>query len=242
MRPHTGKGLLAGVLTTALATAASAGQPPEMESEPAASPRITVSANVGAASDFAYRGRSWSSGQPIASGGLDVESGEVYAGLWTANVRDVGPGDGAGQEVDAYIGWRPSLRGYDFDLAIVRSSFVGLAQTDGQWEAAARLGQVFGPLSGRVGLSVSPDYLGRYGRSAYAEGGVDYRFARVWTVSAQVGRQAIAEAPDYWAWGLGLTRRLGDHVNVEARYVAATGDRLGEDFEPRLVLSLKAFR
>lgn len=242
MNRHLGRELLAGFLATTLATAANGAQPPETEPQPETSQKVIVSANAGLASDFAYRGRSWSGGGPVASGGVDAEYGDLYAGFWTVNVRDVRPADGAGQEIDAYVGWRPSVRGYDVDLAIVGSSFRGLARTDGHWEAAARVSQVLGPLSGRVGLSVSPDYLGSYGRSAYAEAGVDYRFAGVWSVNAQAGRQAIAEAPDYWAWGLGLTRRLGERASIEARYVAATGDHLGDDFEPRVVFSLKAFR
>jgi uncharacterized protein (TIGR02001 family) len=54
------------------------------------------SANAGFASDYYYRGIFQHNSSP--SGGLDFESGSLYAGTWVADVGD-------GLEIDGYFGY-----------------------------------------------------------------------------------------------------------------------------------------
>jgi uncharacterized protein (TIGR02001 family) len=58
--------------------------------------RADISANIGWASEYHYRGIFQSSSS--ANGGLDYQQGGFYAGTWAADVGD-------GLEVDGYFGW-----------------------------------------------------------------------------------------------------------------------------------------
>lgn len=206
-----------------------------------AAPALRLSVNFGVATDYASRGRSWSDGRAAAFGGLDLERNDLYAGVWTSNVKGVVPSDRtAGQEVDTYVGWRPQVGGYQLDLAILRYDFLGLRRGHGYWEASAQAGLTFGPLHGRVGLNLSPDYLGDQGRSAYADVVVDYAVTRQWQLNASLGRQTVGRGADYTNWSLGLRRALGENATLEARYVDTDAHRIGSDYEARGVLVLKA--
>lgn len=64
-----------------------------------------LSFNVGAVSDYRFRGISQTRAKPALQGGVDYASGPLYVGLWASNIKwikDVG-GD-AGVEVDVYAG------------------------------------------------------------------------------------------------------------------------------------------
>ena len=51
----------------------------------------SLSANVGVASDYVFRGVSQTNGDPEIFGGLDLTAGQAYAGVWLSNV-DFGDG------------------------------------------------------------------------------------------------------------------------------------------------------
>lgn len=74
----------------------------------------TFSANIGAVSNYIWRGVTQTDDQPAIQGGLDVahDSG-FYAGTWASNV-DFGE-DGANYELDFYAG-------YDFTLPVEDAS------------------------------------------------------------------------------------------------------------------------
>lgn len=66
-----------------------------------------LSANVGFASDYYYRGFFQASSS--ASAGLDVDKNGFYAGAWTADV-------GQGLEVDGYLGFAGDLGGVSYGI------------------------------------------------------------------------------------------------------------------------------
>lgn len=76
-----------------------------------------LSANIGAVSNYIWRGVSQTDDQAAIQGGLDVahESG-FYAGTWASNV-DFGP-DEANYELDLYAGYDFALPNDDFSLGL----------------------------------------------------------------------------------------------------------------------------
>ena len=66
-----------------------------------------VSANVGFASDYYYRGIFQASSS--ASAGLDYEANGFYAGVWAADVKQ-------GLEVDGYLGYATEIGGVDLGI------------------------------------------------------------------------------------------------------------------------------
>jgi len=79
-----------------------------------------VAFNVGAVTDYRYRGISQTRLKPAVQGGVDFSSGPVYLGLWATNIKWIKDfGGDAGIEVDLYGGVKGELAkdlGYDVGL------------------------------------------------------------------------------------------------------------------------------
>jgi uncharacterized protein (TIGR02001 family) len=75
-----------------------------------------VSANLGFASDYYYRGIFQADSS--ASGGLDYESGGFYAGTWAADVKD-------GQEVDGYFGYGAEVGEFGYSVGYTGYFYTG---------------------------------------------------------------------------------------------------------------------
>ena len=75
-----------------------------------------VSANIGFASDYYYRGIFQATSS--ASGGLDYESGGFYAGTWAADVKD-------GLEVDGYFGYGGEVGEFGYSVGYTGYFYTG---------------------------------------------------------------------------------------------------------------------
>ena len=72
-----------------------------------------VSAAVGAANMYYWRGLDLGNGDPQIWGDLKVSGGGAYAGIWAAS------GDaGMGQEYDLYVGYGNSFGDFTFDISV----------------------------------------------------------------------------------------------------------------------------
>ena len=67
----------------------------------------SVSANVGIATDYLWRGASASEGEGVVYGGMDYEGEGFYAGVWTSSVGT----HAGGNETDVYVG--TNINGFD---------------------------------------------------------------------------------------------------------------------------------
>jgi len=75
-----------------------------------------LSANLGFASDYYYRGIFQATSS--ASGGLDYESGGFYAGTWAADVKD-------GLEVDGYFGYGGEVGEFGYSVGYTGYFYTG---------------------------------------------------------------------------------------------------------------------
>jgi len=75
-----------------------------------------VSANLGFASDYYYRGIFQA--QSSASGGLDYENGGFYAGTWAADVKD-------GLEIDGYFGYGGEIGEFGYSVGYTGYFYTG---------------------------------------------------------------------------------------------------------------------
>lgn len=65
------------------------------------------SANIGAVTDYRFRGISQTLGKPALQGGLDyAHSSGLYIGTWLSTVSKDSYANGKGLEVDVYAGWK----------------------------------------------------------------------------------------------------------------------------------------
>ena len=77
----------------------------------------SVSANVGIATDYLWRGATASEGDAVVYGGMDYEGEGFYAGVWTSSVGD----NTSGAETDYYIG--TDING--FDVGYIKYEYAG---------------------------------------------------------------------------------------------------------------------
>ena len=113
-----------------------------------------LSANVGATSNYLWRGVTQTDDAAAISGGIDYahQSG-FYAGTWASNVDF---GDDASAELDFYLGFGGELgQGFGYDVGYIYYAYPDSAQTDSTNEYD--FGEVYGSLSYSY-FSVSANY------------------------------------------------------------------------------------
>jgi len=84
----------------------------------------SVSANVGIATDYLWRGSSASNGDAVVFGGMDYAGEGYYAGIWTSSTASASTADdseGNDHETDFYIG--TDING--FDVGYIRYEYSG---------------------------------------------------------------------------------------------------------------------
>lgn len=194
-------------LTAALLTAgaASAQSTPE------------VAWNVGAVSDYVFRGYSQTTEDPAIFGGVDVTVGSFYAGAWASNVDF---GDDTDAEVDLYGGYRTEAAGFAIDVGVVGYLYVsqptGADYDYAEFKAAAS--RAFGPVTLGAAVYWSPDFFGADEEATYVEANAAFSPADKWTVSGAVGHQALDINADYATWNAGVAYAFSDHVAIDVRY------------------------
>ncbi len=86
-----------------------------------------VSMNIGATSNYIWRGVTQTADEAAVSGGLDYshESG-FYAGTWTSSLGN----NDAGAEVDFYAGFGGSVSDFSYDINVTAYTYPQLEDAD----------------------------------------------------------------------------------------------------------------
>lgn len=220
----------AATAALALGTAAQAQDKPEF------------SFNVGAASDYVFRGFSQTDSGPQVYGGADMSIGIFYAGTWLSNVDF---GDSTDMEYDLYAGFKPTVGPVSLDVGIVRYGYTN--QSDGAdldfWE-----GKVAGSIpagKGTVGAAVyyTPENFNQTGKAAYVELNGSMPVTDKLSVSGAVGHQSLEGPLDYETWNLGVGYAINDVFGIDLRYWDTNVDKADDPFKVssgRVVVGLKA--
>ena len=170
-----------------------------------------VAFNVGAVSDYRYRGISQSRLKPALQGGVDwSHASGVYVGAWASTIRwiDDAYGD-AGVEVDLYAGYKRELMSnLTLDFGVLQYLYPK-ART-AQWNAAYKNpnttevygGLTFGPATAKVSYATT-NLFGNYdfanGRdtkgSLYVDLSATFDVGAGIVVTPHVGRQRVKDLP-----------------------------------------------
>ena len=202
------------------------------------SPALTF--NLGAATDYVFRGVSQTDNAPQVFGGADAEFARIgYAGVWLSNVDF---GNGTRLEYDLYAGLKPTLGPLVLDLGVSRYGYArspaGSHQDYVEWKAGAAW-----PLDeATLGLAVyySDNYFGDTGAATYYELTGASPLPGRFSLSGAVGRQVLKGPLDYTTWNLGLGYALNDHLGVDLRYWDTDAHSFGSTYDSRVVLGMKA--
>jgi uncharacterized protein (TIGR02001 family) len=196
MKKMLGAGLVAAAIA-ASATTASANE-------------FKWSFNIGATTDYVFRGISQTAENPTVQGGVDVSYGIFYAGVWASGV-DFGDTTAVGfptrnvatLEADFYAGVKPTLGPVTFDLGVIYYAYPGARDNFATTNVREQdYVEIKGGASGAVipflpkltlggVVYFSPDYTGEQGETWTTEATAAYELPALWkftpTVSGLVG-------------------------------------------------------
>ncbi len=198
--------------------------------------------NIGAASDYVFRGYSQTLEDPQVFGGADLAIGQFYVGAWVSNVDF---GNGTDAEYDLYAGFKPVLGAVTLDFAAIRYGYAGSPSKSGQdyWEIKAAASVPAGPATFGVAMYYSPDFFGAANGddAIYYEANAAVAIPETkFSVSGALGRQVTKPVygPDYTTWNAGVGFAITDHVGVDLRYHDT--NIAGTLSDGRVVVGLKA--
>jgi uncharacterized protein (TIGR02001 family) len=220
----------------------------------------SLSFNIGAATDYVFRGVSQTYEDGQIYGGADLSYGMFYAGVWASNVDF---GDDTDAEIDGYVGVKPTVGPVALDLAAIYYGYVNepSGADYAYWEFKAAGSLAAGPATIGAAVYYSPDFTNAVSDEAwYYELNGSVPVHEKITLSAAIGHQEVEggsaalgnEQVDYNTWNVGASFAANEHFGVDVRYWdtdehdaftildPVTGNvkaRLGDE---RIVIGLKA--
>lgn len=178
-----------------------------------------LSVNIGAVSNYYFRGFSESDDGAAIQGGIDYEHASgFYAGTWVSNVDF---GDETSYELDLYAGFADEFdSGFGYDVGYIYYAYPDARDATGS--LSADFGEIYGEVSFDTGV------VGLYGGMAYVVhdsddsaledddmyfyAGLDVPFMDVYSAGFLVGRTSFDDSSleNYTHYTASLTRDAGD--------------------------------
>ncbi len=227
--------------TTIIALATLLASNAAMAQTKAPEPDYTLSYNVGAVSDYRFRGISQTSFNPALQAGLDfAHKNGFYLGVWGSNInwiKDyVGAADGS-LEVDLYGGYKGELaKDLTFDIGLIAYQYPGNKAANVAGFANANTTEIYGALSygvvtAKYSYSTS-NFIANSNSSGstYLEVAATLDLGNGFTLTPHVGRQTIpnqAVSGDYTDYSLTLAKDFGNGFSAT---IAALGTNAGDAF------------
>ena len=205
-----------------------------------AAPEVTY--NVGAISQYRYRGIAQTKGDAALQGGVDYANANgFYAGAWGSTIKwikEAGAGasvDTKGPvELDLYGGYKFEAAGLAYDVGYLRYQYVNNTynklgtgysnpNTDEIYGAAT-----YGVLTAKYSYTLSDlfgqDANGGSKHSSYFDLTANFDLGKGYTFAPHAGRQTVANnaSYSYTDYALTLTKDLGDGLSASVASVATT--------------------
>lgn len=230
------------ILTALLASTAAMAQTQAPE------PDYTLSFNVGAVSDYRFRGISQTSFKPALQAGIDfAHKSGFYLGAWGSNVNWIkdyaGATDGS-LEIDLYGGYKGAItKDLGFDVGVITYQYPSNTAP-----VNANTTEVYGALTYSIVTAKFSQSTGNFVANAsssgsrYFEVAANFDLGNGFTLTPHVGRQTIPNqtnnAGDYTDYALTLGKDFGNGLSVsvaaigtnatDAFYKVGTFDNLGK--------------
>lgn len=190
-----------------------------------------VSYNVGAVSEYRYRGISQTRFDPTVQGGVDyAHKSGLYVGAWASGIKwikDAGASKGD-LEIDVYGGYKGEIsKGLGYDVGFLRYEYVDNKYTEVTGTNAST-DEVYGALSySIVTFKVSYSLSDLFGTtnskgSTYADLSANFDLGSGYTLVPHLGSQTVANNSNssYSDYALTLTKDFGNGLSVS---IAAVG-------------------
>jgi uncharacterized protein (TIGR02001 family) len=176
---------------------------------PAAAPASPLTFNVGAVSNYLFRGISQTHGGPALQGGVDyAHPSGFYVGAWASTISWVKDFLGkGGVEIDVYGGYKNAFAGGDwnYDVGYYTYSYPGHGNAIPTVLANPNTQELYGSigykwLSAKYSYATSSHFIGWYGGTAYDQStrgsdylelNANYDMGDGWTLIGHVGHQNV---------------------------------------------------
>lgn len=198
-----------------------------------------VAYNVGATSDYRFRGISQTRGKPAVFAGVDYTNTPtgLYVGAWASNIKWIKDSGGdAGYEIDLYGGKRGEVAGGTYDVGFVHYNYPNnklsaVTVNANTTEAYAQAG--YGPATLKYSYSLT-NFIGwgpNTDGSAYIDLSANPELIDGYILNLHVGRQTVKNyvGADYTDWKIGATKDFGVVVGAIA-VVGTNADKTAYDF------------
>ncbi len=226
---------------TALAVLALIGSTAAFAQAAAPAPDYTLAYNIGAVSQYRFRGMEQTSGAPAIQGGVDfAHKSGVYLGAWASNVswvKDVNGATQGGYEVDLFGGYKAEIMpGLGYDIGLITYQYPGnnsgATGTPGVGAFTKAdtsefyLGLSYNIVSFKYSQSMG-DFLGNINSNAsrYIELAANFDLGNGFTLTPHAGRQTIPiqnNAADYSDYSLTLAKDFGNGWSATVAAIATT--------------------
>ena len=170
-----------------------------------------ITTNLGATSDYRYRGISQTQNAPAIQGGIDyTNKNGFYAGNWNSSVSSLVYTSGAGIETDLYAGYKKEIKGVTLDVGSYNYFYPRASVNKTNYDTReVYVGAAKGPVSIKVSQSLGDYFAASNSRgSRYYQVDVAYPIAGTKaSILAHAGRtdvanQTVLDSNDYNA-GIG---------------------------------------
>lgn len=188
-------------------------------------PDYSLSFNVGAVTDYRYRGISQSRLRPALQGGADfAHKSGFYLGTWASTIKWVKDATGdANVEVDLYGGYKTTVGAFGVDVGLLRYLYPGSSLAVNPDTTEAYVAGTWGPAT----LKYSHSTTNLFGfANSKGSGYLDLSatFELPWyglTLTPHIGRQRVRNN-SYWSytdWALTLGKDFGNGLSASLAYV-----------------------
>ena len=151
---------------------------------------VTIEGNIGATTDYIWRGNTQSSGDASLSGGIDADLGSGFAiGVWAGSLGGNQTDDSANYELDLYGSYGFALGEIAMEVGYIAYKYPGVADSASDFEDIY-VSAGYGPLS--VSYYVDADVDDNTYISIDAEFGLEDD----WTLGLHFGQEAFETAAD----------------------------------------------
>jgi uncharacterized protein (TIGR02001 family) len=195
-----------------------------------AAPDYTLSFNVGAVSDYRYRGISQTRLKPALQGGADVaHSSGFYLGTWASTIKWIKDAGGdANAEVDVYGGYRFNAGPVAMDAGLLRYLYPGSSLGVNPDTTEVYLGGTWGPATLKYSHAVTNLFgFSDSKNSSYVDLNATFDTG-FWglTFTPHIGYQRVKNNStfSYTDWSLGLGKDFGNGLSASLAYVDTNDD------------------
>ena len=209
------------ILATSILAAFAANTAFAEEAAPAAAPvpDHVVAYNIGATSDYRFRGISQSRLKPAVFGGVDYTNNPtgLYVGTWISTIQWVKDAGGdSSPEIDIYAGKRGEFSGFAYDVGVIRyyypsNNLERVTVNADTTEAFAQLG--YGAASVKYSQALT-NFIGwaeGTSGSNYIEANYNPEITDGYILNLHAGKQVVKNyrSADYSDWKIGVTKDFG---------------------------------